>query len=95
MKARRLAQIQHGERFEIQVDGKPVEAYPGETIATVMLTAGIRSFHHDSVSGSVSRLYCGMGVCLQCLTMVNGEFCQACQTMARPGMKVETQPCQS
>ncbi len=93
MQARRLAQIQRGERFEIQVDGKPVEAYPGETIATALLAAGIRRFHHDPISGSVNRLYCGMGVCLQCLTMVDGEFCQACRTMARPGMKVET--CQS
>ncbi len=95
MNARRLSQFKRGEPFEIDVDERRVQAFEGETLATVLLAAGIVRFHHDPVSGADNRLFCGIGVCQQCLTLVDGEFCQACRTMARPGMKVETKPCKS
>jgi D-hydroxyproline dehydrogenase subunit gamma len=93
MNARRLTQFTRGEPFEILVDEQPVPAYAGETVATVLLAAGHVRFYHDPVSGADGRLFCGIGVCQQCLTLIDGELCQACRTMARPGMKVETNPC--
>jgi len=87
-----MPNIERGRPFEIEVDGRRVVAYEGETLATVLLGAGIRAFHHDSHGGACSRFYCGMGVCMQCLTTVDGIMnCQACRTLARPGMKVETE----
>jgi predicted molibdopterin-dependent oxidoreductase YjgC len=85
-----MSNIQRGAPFEIEVDGKPVTAYHGETIATALMAAGITSFHQNRPGYAPSRLYCGMGVCMQCLVTVDGiHSCQACKTLARPGMKVE------
>lgn len=93
MNAIRLPKFKRGDPFEIEVDGQTVTAYQGETIATVLLAAGIRLFQHNLSGRDPSRLYCGMGVCLQCLVTINGlPSCQACRTLAQPGMKVETNP---
>ncbi|MBN1315219.1 MAG: (2Fe-2S)-binding protein [Anaerolineales bacterium] len=89
----RLSHIQRGAPFEIKVDGKPITAYHGETIATALMAAGIIAFHKNRPGHAPSRLYCGMGVCMQCLVTVDGTHsCQACKTLAKPGMKVEIEP---
>jgi hypothetical protein len=91
MTSLRVENIKRGQPFEIEVDGRIVKAYLGETVATVLLAAGIRSFHQDEFGHSPSRLYCNMGVCQQCLITINQQHnCQACKTLAQPGMKVET-----
>ena len=90
MTAIRLAKYERGRSFEIEVDGNRLIAYEGETVATALLAAGIQTFHHSSPGNEPSRLYCGLGVCMQCLVTVNGvASCQACQMLAQPGMKVE------
>ncbi len=91
MKPSRLARIKRGQPFEIDVDGQVIEAYQGETVATAMLAAGIRSLFEFENGYSPSRVYCNMGVCQQCLVTINHQpNCQACKTFAEPGMKVET-----
>lgn len=96
MKSIRLSKYERGNPFEIEVDGHRFVAYEGETVATTLLAAGIQHFQHASTQGKggePSRLYCGMGVCLQCLVTVDGvPSCRACQLIAQPGMKVETKP---
>ena len=93
MKSLRLARLNRGRPFEIEVDGQIVEAYEGETVATAMQAAGMRSFYRDEDGHAPSRLYCNMGVCQQCLVTVNQRpNCQACKTLVQPGMKVETHP---
>ncbi len=74
----------------IIVDGEPVPAYPGETVATVLLAAGRRTFRHTD-HGAPRGLFCGMGVCFDCLVTVDGQpDVRACMTIVRPGMVVET-----
>ena len=91
MKAIRLAGITRGDPFEIEVDGQTVTAYEGETLATAMLAAGLGAFATHAEPYPSSRLFCGMGSCFQCLVTIDGQpNCQACRTLARPGMKVET-----
>ena len=83
---------ERGEPFEIMVNGKPTSAYPGETIATVLLAAGYKLFHHSALSGEPRGMYCGMGLCYDCLVTVNGEKnIRACKTTAHPGDEVERQ----
>ena len=91
MKATRISNIARGTSFEIEVDSQKVLAYEGESLATVLMAAGIRTFEHHAAPHAPSRLFCGMGTCQQCLvTIDNLPNCQACQTFVRPGMKVET-----
>lgn len=91
MPAQRLPQFERGAPIELQVDGRTVTAYHGETLATALLAAGVRSFQPHRLESEPNRLYCGMGECLQCLVTVDGvPSCRACQTLVQPGMIVET-----
>jgi hypothetical protein len=84
--------IQRGTAFEITIDGEPVMAYPGETLATVLFSTGQRRFRTTSNSGEPRGLYCGMGICFDCLVMLDGHpNVRACVTLAQPGARVERQ----
>jgi predicted molibdopterin-dependent oxidoreductase YjgC len=87
----RLFEDERTGAFTVQVDGQPIQAYEGETAATVLLAAGRRAFFENEPPYFPSRLYCGMGTCLQCLvTIDHAEHVRACQTYVRPGMEIET-----
>lgn len=82
--------IQRGKGFEISVDGQPVLAYPGETLATVMLCAGQRSFRTTEKNREPRGVYCGMGICFDCLVELNGRpNVRACVTVAQPGDRLK------
>ena len=86
-----LPAIQRGERVNLTVDGKSIEAYQGETVAAAMLAAGIRAFHKSHKHQQPRSLYCGMGICYECLVTINGVHAQrACITLVEEGMQVET-----
>jgi predicted molibdopterin-dependent oxidoreductase YjgC len=75
-------------RFNIEVDGRPVSAEPGQTVAAALLGAGITVFRHTP-TGAPRGVFCGMGVCFDCLVTVDGLTDQrACITPVRPGMRV-------
>ncbi len=75
----------------IQVNGSPVAAYPGETVATVLLRLGHRSFGTHPVTGKPLAPVCMMGVCFGCLCRINDRpGSQACLEPVRDGLIVET-----
>ena len=86
-----LPEVQRGHPIQIQVDGKPIDAFEGETIAAAMLTAGILTFRLSRKNREPRGFYCGMGVCFECLVTVDGTHAvQACLTPVREGMQIET-----
>ena len=90
--ARRL-QHRPGDAFQVEVDGEAVEAYPGESLAAVLMVSGWRSFMAPDRYHLARTLFCGMGLCHQCLVNVDGKrSVRACMTPARPGMKITTIP---
>jgi D-hydroxyproline dehydrogenase subunit gamma len=79
-------------RIAFTVDGRRVEARKGDTIAVAMLAAGIQSCRLTPVSASSRGPYCLMGVCFECLVMIDGiGNCQGCLIPVREGMRVERQ----
>lgn len=83
--------LTRGNGVEIVVDGEGLLAYEGETIAAAMLAVGRRIFRRTS-SGEARGVYCGMGVCFDCVMVVNGTpNIRACQTRVNAGMTVRTQ----
>jgi len=77
--------------FQIHVNGKPIEVHEGETIAAALLASGIRTFHLSQKSKEPRGLFCGMGVCYECLVTVDGTYdVRACLTPVIEGMQVET-----
>lgn len=90
--ARVSAGIRRGKQFEIEVDGEPVVAFEGETVATVLLAAGKRTLRWTRKREEPRGIFCGIGVCFDCVMTVNGvPNVRTCVTPAEPGMKVSTQ----
>ena len=86
-----LPEVQRGKPVKISVDGNLIEAYEGETIATALLSVGIRTFRLTSKHKEPRSLFCGMGVCFECLVTVDGVHAiRACVTPVAEGMQVET-----
>ena len=78
--------------FEISFDGRSVRALPGQTIGAVLFASGVRSWRTTRESGRPRGLFCGIGVCFDCLVTVNGDPSRrACLVEARPGDVVTTQ----
>lgn len=77
--------------IEIVVDGVPVTAYEGESLATVLLAAERFVFSRDA-SGRARSPFCNMGVCFDCMIFIESEETprrvRACLTPARAGMKI-------
>lgn len=87
---RRLGSLEARQRVNIQVDGEPVQAFAGESVATVLLALGRRTFRHTE-QGAPRGLFCGMGVCFDCLVTVDGvENVRACLTPVAEGMVIAT-----
>ena len=89
MADRRVGPVNRGDSFQMLVNGAPVSAYPGETLAGVLLAAEISIFRKTVESGASRGQFCGMGVCYDCLVEVDGQgSLRACMTPAMPGMCV-------
>jgi len=68
-------------------DNTPVEAYPGETIASALIAAGIWDFRKDR-GGSSRGLFCGMGVCGECRVRIGAKSRRACLEPVLHGLSV-------
>lgn len=85
-----LKEFRRGQPLRIEVDGEPIQAFEGETIATALLASGRRIFRHTP-EGSPRGLYCGMGICFDCVVEVDGESSvRSCITLVRSGMRIRT-----
>ena len=91
MTPRRLPRARPEPSFTITVDGRPVAAMPGQTIGAAMHAAGILAWRTTRFSGRPRGMFCGIGVCFDCLVTVNGTpSLRACSVAARPGDEVTT-----
>lgn len=83
-------EVERGRAVTIIVDGVRLPAYMGETIAGALLASGRRAWRH-SPHGQPRGLFCGIGLCFDCLVTVNGTpNVRACVTPVAAGMVVET-----
>lgn len=79
--------------YSIRFDDRNVPAAPGQTVAAALWAAGVRSWRLTRDRGAPRGLFCGIGVCFDCLVTIDGVPNQrACLVPARPGMSVHTQP---
>lgn len=75
--------------IQIRVEGQPVPAREGETLAAALLNAGVVPFRHTPVSGQARAPLCLMGVCFDCLVEVDGApNVQSCMVEVREGMQI-------
>lgn len=75
----------------ILVDGRSIAADAGRPLGTVLHGEGGPILRRTERLGAPRGLFCGMGVCFDCLVTVDGRSgVRACVTPVREGMRVET-----
>jgi predicted molibdopterin-dependent oxidoreductase YjgC len=78
--------------LEFTFDGRGMLGRDGDSLAVSLLVNGVEAFRETPVSGVKRGPYCLMGVCFDCLVVIDGVGNrQACLTPVRQGMVVETQ----
>lgn len=91
IKSARLHRASDSAAVVVTVDGESVQVYPGEMVATVLLAMGRLTFRHTDRGHSPRGVFCGMGVCFDCLVTIDGQpNVRACLTPVQAGMVVET-----
>ena len=76
----------------LTLDGEPLEARAGESVAAALLASGRRVLRRTMRREEARGLFCGMGVCFDCLMTIDGRRnVQACLVLVAEGMRVETQ----
>ena len=84
--------VLRGDALHIVLDGEPVIAYAGESVAAAMVAAGRRFVRWTAHAGEPRGYFCGMGVCHDCLVTADGlPNVRACMTTVREGQQVDTQ----
>ena len=75
--------------IEVIVDGAPLLAPAGQSLAAALLSSGRVSLR-SSPGGAPRGLYCGIGVCQECRVVVDGSVVRSCVTPVVAGMRVTT-----
>lgn len=74
------------------VEGQQISARHGESVAAAVLAAGLGPTRSTPISASPRAPYCMMGVCFECLMVIDGRpNTQGCMTPATEGMQVSFQ----
>jgi D-hydroxyproline dehydrogenase subunit gamma len=73
----------------IHVDGRPIRAAAGESVAAALLAAGVAEFRAAAVSGAARGPYCMIGNCFECVVEIDGwPDRQACLVTVAEGMRI-------
>jgi D-hydroxyproline dehydrogenase subunit gamma len=83
--------LERGQFVGVTLDGRTVLAHEGESVAALLLVEGHVATRRTR-GGSARGVFCGMGVCFDCLVVVDGvPNVRACVTWVRDGMDVRRQ----
>ncbi|RUV68126.1 (2Fe-2S)-binding protein [Mesorhizobium sp. M5C.F.Cr.IN.023.01.1.1] len=83
---------QPADRIMIQVNGVPVIARVGQSLALALLENGLDHFNVNPMSGKPRLPFCMMGACFECRIIVDGvRDVLACRAEVRDGMVIKTQ----
>ncbi len=84
--------FQRGKPVTFLFDGKPVQAFEGETIAAALHAAGYKTLSHSLKHKRPRGFFCAIGKCSSCMMEVNGvPNVKTCLVLAEDGMEVSAQ----
>ncbi|WP_146363892.1 (2Fe-2S)-binding protein [Arthrobacter yangruifuii] len=70
-------------------NGKPITAADGSTVGGALVANGIVSWRNTRQKDRPRGLFCGIGVCFDCLVEVDGQPNErACMVRLREGMSI-------
>jgi D-hydroxyproline dehydrogenase subunit gamma len=89
---RNAADIAKGAAVDVTMNGRTITCREGDSVAAALFAAGDLDCRDTVVSGVRRGPFCMMGVCYDCLVVIDGlANQQACMTTVRPGMTIEWQ----
>ncbi len=75
-----------------QFDGDPIPFLAGQSVGAALTAAGIRSWRTTRFDRRPRGLFCGIGVCFDCLVVADDRpNLRACLLPATAGLAVSTQ----
>ena len=85
----RIAGLGEREVVEFTFAGEPVTAWAGDSIAMALWAHGQQDLRRSSKDGAARGVLCNMGICYECLVVVDGVTVRACTTPVQNGMHVQ------
>lgn len=83
-------QIEESKVVTIFLEGKPLPAREGQTVAAALMANGIYKLGHSRMSSQPRGLYCANGRCQSCLMTIDGvEHVRSCHTLVKDGMQIK------
>ena len=78
--------------YTFSYDGKLLEGYEGEPIATALKAAGVMAHRYTAKTHEPRGVFCAIGRCTDCVMIVDGKpNIRTCITPLEAGMVVQTQ----
>lgn len=87
-KTLRIGGIERGEAIRFVFDGRPIEAYRGESVAAALRAAGILALRRSPRGQAPRGSFCWMGLCQECTVVADGVRRPACRLEVAEGMVV-------
>jgi hypothetical protein len=73
-------------------DGRPIPFSDGQSVGAALTAAGVRTWRSTRVEGRPRGLFCGIGICFDCLVVADGRPNQrACLLPAHADLTISTQ----
>ena len=69
--------------------GQPIRAFTGDSLAMALWAAGHTGLRASSRDGAQRGVLCNMGICYECLVVVDGVTQRGCMVAVRDGLRVE------
>ncbi len=87
-----ILEFQRGEKVRFFFDGREMEGFEGDPIATALHANGIRVYRETAEFHRPRGFFCAIGKCSSCFMVVDGvPNVRTCITPLKAGMRVETQ----
>jgi D-hydroxyproline dehydrogenase subunit gamma len=80
--------IERSKKITFQFEGEEFSGFEGETISAALLRAGLLNIR-NAPSGEARGIFCGMGVCQECVVEVQGKKIESCRATLIDGLKVK------
>ena len=75
--------------IHLTLDGRELTARAGQSVGAALTQAGIRSWRRTRHGGRPRGLFCGIGICYDCLITADGvPNLRACLLLASDGMQL-------
>lgn len=87
-----LGETPERELVKFTYNGKELEGYKGEPIATALRVAGVMAHRYTKKRHEPRGVFCAIGRCTDCVMVVNGQpNVRTCIIPLEEGMVVQTQ----